>query len=34
MRVHWTLEELLALDHGERAAWLESVLELETGSGQ
>lgn len=28
-RVHWTLSEVLALDHRERRRWVDEVLRLE-----
>jgi hypothetical protein len=28
-RVHWTLEELLNLDHAERRRWVEEVMQSE-----
>ena len=31
-RVHWTLEELLALDHVERKRWVEEVMRSEAGT--
>lgn len=27
-QVHWTLEELLSLDHAERQRWVQEVLSL------
>ena len=31
IRVHWTREEILNLDHADRRRWLEEVLSLEEG---
>jgi hypothetical protein len=28
-RVHWTLEELLGLDHAERRRWVDEVMRSE-----
>lgn len=30
-RVHWTLEEILQLDHRERARWIETFRNLDAG---
>jgi len=30
-QVHWTLDDLLHLDHRERARWIEALRQLETG---
>jgi hypothetical protein len=29
MRVHWTYEDVLNLDHTERRRWIEEILKLE-----
>jgi hypothetical protein len=31
-QVHWTLEELLSLDHAERQRWVLEVLSLAEGA--
>ena len=35
MRVHWTHDDVLNLDHAERRRWIEEILKVEhmTGSG-
>jgi hypothetical protein len=35
MRVHWTHDDVLNLDHAERRRWIEEILKLErlTGAG-
>lgn len=29
VRVHWSFEDLLSIDHAERRRWIEEVLKLE-----
>jgi hypothetical protein len=29
MRVHWTYEDVLNLDHAERRRWIEEIVKLE-----
>jgi aromatic ring-cleaving dioxygenase len=31
MRVHWTYEDVLNLDHADRRRWIEEILKLERG---
>ncbi len=33
-KVHWTLDELMHLDHAERCRWVEEMTKLEEMSGQ
>jgi hypothetical protein len=32
MRVHWTYDDVLNLDHAQRRRWIETILSLERGS--
>jgi len=29
MRVHWTYDDVLSLDHAERRRWIEEIVKLE-----